>query len=91
MQVSLNGGSDPGWLRDSRQLFFREGDKMMAVPVEGRSFGRPSMLFAAPLTGYDVASDGRFLGVLRDANAPQAPVNVVLNWLDELKRLAPGN
>ena len=49
------------------------------------------MLFTAPLIGYDVASDGRFLGVRRDAHASQAPVNVVMNWMDELKRLAPGS
>jgi hypothetical protein len=64
---------------------------MMTVSKEGDSFGRPSMLFETPLIGYDVAADGRFLGVLRDSTIPQAPVNVVLNWFDELKRLVPVN
>jgi Protein kinase domain/WD40-like Beta Propeller Repeat len=89
--VSLNGGQVPRWSRDSRELFFREGDKMMAVAVQERTFGRPSMLFPAPLFGYDVAADGRFLGVLRDSTVPQAPVNVVVNWFEELKRLVPSN
>jgi Tol biopolymer transport system component len=89
--VSLNGGQVPRWSRDSRELFFREGDKMMAVAVKGRTFGRPSMLFTAPLFGYDVAADGRFLGVLRDSKVPQAPVNIVVNWSDELKQLVPTN
>jgi hypothetical protein len=89
--VSLNGGNDPKWSRDGRSLFFREGDKMMVAIADGQTFGRPSMLFQMPLIGYDVAADGRFLGVLRDSTVPQAPVNVVLNWHEELKRLVPTN
>lgn len=89
--VSLNGGQEPRWSRDSSELFFREGDKMMAVAVKGRTFGRPSMLFTAPLFGYDVAPDGRFLGVLRDSTVPQASINIVVNWSDELTRLVPTN
>ena len=71
--VSLNGGQVPQWSRDSRELFFREGDKMMAVAVQGRTFGRPSMLFTAPLFGYDVAADGRFLGVCATAVCRRLP------------------
>jgi eukaryotic-like serine/threonine-protein kinase len=91
IQVSLNGGEDPEWSRDSRSLFFRQGEKMMFVPFEGSTFGRPSLLFTAPLVGYDVAADGRLLAVLRDSTVPQAPVNVVVNWFDELKRLVPAD
>ena len=60
--VSLNGGQVPRWSSDSRELFFREGDKMMAVAVKERTFGRPSLLFTAPLVGYDIGADGRFPG-----------------------------
>jgi hypothetical protein len=62
----------------------------MMASVEGDTFGRPSMLFEAPLIDYDVAA-GRFLGVLRDSTVAQDPVNVVLQWFDELKRLVPAN
>jgi len=91
VQLSVNGGQQPRWSRNGRELFFRENDKMMAVAMEGRTFGRASMLFTAALLHYDVAADGRFLGVLRDNTVAQAPVNVVINWSDELKRLVPGN
>jgi len=47
------------------------------------------VLFEKRLEGYDVAADGRFLAVLPDEHTPPAPVNVVLNWLEELKRLVP--
>ena len=49
------------------------------------------MLFEKRLEGYDVARDGRFLAVVPDQNAPPAPVNVVVNWFEELKRLVPSN
>jgi dipeptidyl aminopeptidase/acylaminoacyl peptidase len=33
IQVSSDGGTDPIWSRDGRELFYRSGDKMMVVPV----------------------------------------------------------
>jgi serine/threonine-protein kinase len=91
VQLSLDGGGNPRWSRDSRSLFYLEGEKMMTVGLQGDSFGRPTMLFSAPLIGYDVAADGRFIGVMRDNTVPQAPVNIVLNWFDDLRRLVPSN
>ena len=32
-KVSADGGSEPVWSRDSRELFYRSGDKMMVVTV----------------------------------------------------------
>ena len=47
-QVSNDGGTDPVWRRDGRELFYRNGDSMMAVPVSttsGFSTGRPQQLW----------------------------------------------
>jgi hypothetical protein len=33
VQVSSDGGTDPVWRRDGRELFYRNGDSMMGVPV----------------------------------------------------------
>ncbi len=33
IQISSDGGTDPIWSRDSNELFYRNGDKMMAVSV----------------------------------------------------------
>ena len=33
IQVSSDGGTDPVWSRDGRELFYRSGDKMMVVAV----------------------------------------------------------
>ena len=89
VQVSTNGGRDAKWSRGGAEIFFREADKIMVASARGRTVGRPSMLFEKRLEGYDVARDGRFLAVVRDESAPPAPVNVVLNWFEELKRLVP--
>jgi serine/threonine-protein kinase len=33
IQISSEGGTDPIWSRDGRELFYRNGDKMMVVDV----------------------------------------------------------
>jgi serine/threonine-protein kinase len=104
-QISTDGGTRPMWARSGRELFYMKGDgTMMAVPVQqteagGFSAGTPAMLFGGQyftiLAGrtYDVSPDGsRFLMVRNaapstGASAPQ--LVVVLNWQEELKRLAP--
>jgi eukaryotic-like serine/threonine-protein kinase len=48
IQVSSNGGVDPLWARSGAEIFYRAGDKMMAVPVsraQGLQLGRPRMLW----------------------------------------------
>ncbi|MGA9882896.1 MAG: protein kinase, partial [Candidatus Acidiferrales bacterium] len=101
-QVSTGGGTEPVWNRNGRELFYRSGDKMMAVEVATEpsfSAGKPRMLFEGsyeqtPVTfpNYDVSPDGqRFLmlkAVAQDQTAP-TQINIVLNWTEELKRLIP--
>jgi eukaryotic-like serine/threonine-protein kinase len=95
-QISAEGGAGPRWSRGGRELFYRNGDKTMAVDVETQPAfraGRPRLLFEAPhLWSYDVAPDGtRFLMIRRDPSESGPPrVNVVLNWFEELKRRVPG-
>jgi Tol biopolymer transport system component len=69
LQVSTSGGQWPRWSGDGREIFFREGEKLMAASVRGRDVSRPVMLFERPWSGgYDVAPDGRFIAVLPDEN-----------------------
>jgi serine/threonine-protein kinase len=47
-QVSNDGGTDPVWKRSGGELFYRNGDSMMAVPVStasGFTAGRPQELW----------------------------------------------
>ncbi len=91
-QVSIDGGSDPVWSRDGRELFYLGGGKLMAVAVEtGPKFraGLPKPLFGLKnLEAYDVAPDGqRFVFVrTRGEDAGPKSLAVVLNWFDDLKR-----
>jgi Tol biopolymer transport system component len=101
--VSANGGSEPLWRPDGRELFYRGPASMMAVSVTpGTEFrvGRPEPLFedrfvrgmaGRPWTNYDVTKDGQtFLMMAPDAEAVAGgEITVVLNWTEALKRVMP--
>jgi Tol biopolymer transport system component len=102
VQISTEGGTEPVWSRNGWELFYRNGDKMMATAIETKSgfvAGKPKLLFEGHYEtsmyafepNYDVGPDGqRFLmikGSEQESAATQ--LNVVLNWSDELRRLAP--
>jgi eukaryotic-like serine/threonine-protein kinase len=103
-QVSSGGGRQPLWSRDGHELFYRDfSGAVLAVPVaSGTVFapGRPSrVLEGANYAGgggrggartYDVSPDGRRFLMLKGNGARAAPeLVVVLNWFEELRRLAP--
>jgi eukaryotic-like serine/threonine-protein kinase len=101
-QISTEGGTEPVWNRNGRELFYRNGDKMMAVDITTQpSFtaAKPHMLFEGhyvPPPGttpnYDVSPDGqRFLMIKPNEAGEAAPsqINLVLNWFEELKQRVP--
>jgi eukaryotic-like serine/threonine-protein kinase len=50
IHVSTEGGTDPVWRRDGKELYYRNGDQMVAVAVSGSSsapFGKPAALWEA--------------------------------------------
>ena len=99
--ISSDGGNEPVWAESARRLFYRQGNAMMAVDVNPGPplvVSKPRRLFEGryrPTFGfwanYDVTPDGkRFLMVktIEEAHAANE-INVVVNWLEELKRLVP--
>jgi Tol biopolymer transport system component len=101
-QISTEGGTEPAWNPNGRELFYRSGGKMMAVDIAIQpSFaaGTPRMLFEGPyeraqvpISNYDVSPDGqRFLMLKPVEQTEVAPtqINVVLNWFEELKQKVP--
>jgi len=101
-QISTEGGTEPAWNPNGRELFYRSGDKMMEVEIAtqpGFAAGTPRMLFEGryepapfPSTNYDVSRDGqRFLMIksIEQEQAAPTQINVVLNWFEELKRRVP--
>ena len=96
-QVSTNGGYEPRWRADGRELYYLSEDrKLMAVSVgSGPSFGTPQALFQTRVvvgvnslrTHYVPSRDGqRFLINTQIADAAPVPITVVLNWQAGLKR-----
>jgi eukaryotic-like serine/threonine-protein kinase len=101
-QISAEGGTEPVWNRNGRELFFRNGDKIMAVEITEHpnlAAGKPRVLFEGhyvlpPGTtpNYDVSPDGQhFIMIKANEAVEEAPaqINVVLNWFEELKRRVP--
>jgi serine/threonine protein kinase len=94
-QISKNGGEEPYWRKDGKELFYLEGRRLMAVDVntDGNIFqyGTPKPLFDLRLeivdrkSRYQVAANGqRFL-----VNVPvesTAAITVVTNWTAALKK-----
>jgi eukaryotic-like serine/threonine-protein kinase len=104
VRVSRDGGFEPHWSADGHEIFYLQGDAVMAVTVETAdelSFSAPAKLFSglyimneAPVPrSYDVAHDGRFLMVEQPggaaASAPSPGIVVVQNWTQELERRVP--
>lgn len=102
-QISTDGGSQPMWHRNGRELFYRVGERMMRVQVsydDGFAASGPEPLFERPYDSldaigrpaYDVAPDGQRFLVVKSDDDPRAGtrLNLVLNWFEELRRLVPG-
>jgi Tol biopolymer transport system component len=99
-QISVSGGTEPVWSHTGGEIFFRSGDKMMAVSVaSGGSFSAetPRVLFEGRFVpsrrgdaAYDVSSDDRrFLMLQRDLQSVATHLNVILNFSEDLKRRVP--
>lgn len=97
--ISTDGGTEPLWSPDGRELFYREKNRMMAVSIEtSPSFkaGKPEMLFErmyysySYTSSYDIHPDGsRFLMIKSEDEPESRQISIVLNWDEELKRLVP--
>jgi hypothetical protein len=94
--ISTDGGREPAWSVDGRELYFRQGDALMAVPVTASASefkaGRPAALFSARYEqmdgtrNYDVSPDRlSFVAVRNEGAAETNQLNVVLNWFAEVR------
>jgi serine/threonine-protein kinase len=96
--ISTAGGDFPRWSANGREIFYRQGDALMAasVTVTPRfSASTPQRLFAGQYAGaahdagFAVAADGqRFVMVKGDDAAALNQLTVVQNWLEEVARAA---
>jgi Tol biopolymer transport system component len=101
VQVSQNGGSEPAWSRDGRELFYRSGggaepflmaadivaDPSFRVRSRTPLFSVASYEFATPHRNYDVFPDGRtFVMVRQGRPGQQAEVVYLQNLMALLER-----
>jgi len=98
-QVSTEGGNSPVWSPSGRELFYLNGEKMMAVSIGSGpepAVGSPVLLFAGQydyvgqVPNFDVTSDGQAFLMVRgeEGTNPWMQLNVTVNWFEELRRRA---
>ena len=98
--ISTNGGAEAIWSPDGQTLYYRESTRMMSVSInyEPRfSAATPELVFdglpEASCLGrnYDISADGQRFLVVKPADSSESSIElvVVLNWFEELRRLAP--
>ena len=95
--ISSAGGTEPTWSADGSELFYRNGDAMMVVALETepeldpgvpRALFRKAFRMSPVLTNYDVSSDGQRF-VMVEGGDETTEIRVVVNWFEELERIAP--
>jgi serine/threonine-protein kinase len=96
-QISTEGGFAPLWARSGSELFYRNGDKVMAVSYAGKpefSPSPPRTLFEGHFEMhprregiYDISPDGKRFLMVKSAGAEAglSQLHVVVNWFEELK------
>jgi Tol biopolymer transport system component len=98
--ISTGGGREPVWKDDGSELFYRDEDWLLSVPVVTRpdfSAGTPRPLFeapydeaGAPYASYDVSRDGERFIMVRSGEAHDVSrLIVVLDWFSELDAKLP--
>ncbi len=101
-QVSIDGGTEPLWSRDGRELFFQSGPRLMAVtitPGAQWSASQPHVLNEGRFlrssngnTSWSINKDGtRFFRIqLVEPERAITNVDLVLNWFSELQERVAG-
>jgi Tol biopolymer transport system component len=93
-QISADGGVEPKWRHDGRELYYLALDgKLMSVSIKtDRTLeaGRPAALFQTPLTvnrtrpdrdrHYDPTHDGQKFLLVTPESRQITPVTVLVNW-----------
>jgi Tol biopolymer transport system component len=98
LQISSDGGDEPVWAHDGRELFYRNTSKMMVAEIINQpafKAGKPRLLFEGRYENlswepnYDVSPDGqKFLMLKSLDDTPPNQINIVLNWYEELRHRA---
>jgi serine/threonine-protein kinase len=94
-QISTAGGTEPAWSPDERELFYRSGDQILAVPIQTNpvfSNGTPAVAISGPYAAYsthvnyDVDSNGQRFVMVKVGDS-ESQLVVIVNWFEALKNL----
>jgi serine/threonine-protein kinase len=91
-QISAGGGEQPRWARNGREIFYRNGTKVMLVPVVtspafraqparelfDRKFDR-----GGGVGGYDATPDGQLFVMTRSEHQNATEIRVVMGWPEQ--------
>jgi len=89
LQISIEGGAQPRWVRNGREIIYRNGTRMMSVPVQLQPTFQPGKVVelfdrkfdpGAAVAGYDVSSDGQTFVMTRSERDNPTEIRVVLGW-----------
>jgi len=98
--VSTEGGTDPQWARNGRELFYKNDQEQLVV-AEYQAEPTFRMVSERPLFSvsefqfwrvnhsFTVSADGRRFLMMRRLGSSSRQLSLTLNLFEELKRLAP--
>ena len=102
-QVSFDGGVEPRWRADGRELFYRRDNEVLAADVDATGsvlrFSVPRVLFkgeyliantARAWGTWNVLPDGKHFVLIQDFARPRTSVTLVQNWFQELPKRGSG-
>lgn len=87
--VSNGGGIEPVWSSDGSEIFYRNGNTILSVPVKARSgfevLGPPKMLFSGDYdfssqANWDVMPDGRLV-MIRSSPGVRREIRILSGWM----------
>jgi len=93
IQISNGGGTSPAWSADGEELFYMEGDALVAVQLANEptlQVHSRQTLFRGPYLQYrwhrqyDVHPDGEHFIMIE--NPPRGDVDVITGWFGEIER-----
>jgi len=94
-QISINGGGEPSWRRDGKELYFVRDRQLFSVDINAKpgsiEHSPPKLLFTAPFAvevrrnRYLPSPDGQRFLVVAQGDQGGRQTHIVLNWRNMLK------
>jgi Tol biopolymer transport system component len=95
-QISTDGGGEPSWRQDGKELYFTRDRQLYAVDIKvtqsGIEHGPPKVLFTAPFAAeirrnrYAPAADGKRFLINTQGESHDRQVRIVVNWRASLSK-----